>query len=317
MRDDLLILFPGALGDFICFWPVLQALREQTHGRVTVVAKPEPLTLLPRLWFDCISIDRREIADLFAEGPPASSTRVLLSGFGRTQSWTGHKTHGFERRLGAITGGEVLVHPFRDLRTREHATAYYARCAGVVPKIPAPQLEPEAVQWARGLWTAHRLGVQTLVYHPGSGSDGKNWQGIDALIRRWRELGGKSVCLLGPADHPSLAPPADIVVDREPLVRVAALLQLAPLYLGNDSGISHLAGVIGSRGVALFGPSDPVAWRPLGRHLHVLAAPAACGRCGAERFCVHRLPLDVVLSALLAAAGPPRNPVGHPPTSMP
>lgn len=303
MFDNLLVLFPGALGDFICFWPALQALRQQTRRRVAVIGKPETLALLPRRWFERLSIDRREISDLFAEDTPGPSTVALLSGFDSTHSWTGYTIAGFEQRLAAVTGGEVHVHPFRSMKDGEHATAYYARCAAVTPAAPIAELDEEAVRWARELWATHRLGPRTLAYHPGSGSIRKNWEGFDALTRRWRELGGKSICLLGPADQGLFAGPADIVVDREPLARVAALLRIAPLYLGNDSGISHLAALMRTRGLALFGPSDPVAWRPLGPRLHVLAAPAPCGHCGPERFCIHRLPPDLVLSTLFATAG--------------
>jgi ADP-heptose:LPS heptosyltransferase len=84
------------------------------------------------------------------------------------------------------------------------------------------------------------------------------------------------------------------------LAQVAALLRCAALYLGNDSGISHLAGAVGTRGVVLFGPTDPRMWAPRGGRLRVLHAPDACGLCGPEVFCTHRLRPAAVVAALEA-----------------
>ena len=45
---------------------------------------------------------------------------------------------------------------------------------------------------------------------------------------------------------------------------VAALARLAMAFVGNDSGAAHLAAAVGASGVVIFGPTDPVRWRPLG-----------------------------------------------------
>jgi heptosyltransferase-2 len=45
---------------------------------------------------------------------------------------------------------------------------------------------------------------------------------------------------------------------------VAALARQARAFVGNDSGVSHLAAAAQGRGVVIFGPTDPVQWRPLG-----------------------------------------------------
>jgi ADP-heptose:LPS heptosyltransferase len=109
------------------------------------------------------------------------------------------------------------------------------------------------------------------------------------------------VALGGPAEEArAMDLPHDVAVRGAPLDRIAAVLARAPRYLGNDSGISHLAALVGGRGVAVFGPTDPVAWRPRGDGIGVLYAPQGCRRCGAERFCVHRLSVADVLASLRA-----------------
>ncbi|HJQ83697.1 MAG TPA: glycosyltransferase family 9 protein, partial [Candidatus Binatia bacterium] len=88
----------------------------------------------------------------------------------------------------------------------------------------------------------------------------------------WRAAGGAVVTIAGPAEGGEPAPLGAPEARDWPLVDVAAVLSRAALYLGNDSGISHLAGAVGAAGVVLFGPTDPRRWRPLGGRLVPLRA---------------------------------------------
>src|SRR5205085_8201608 len=60
------------------------------------------------------------------------------------------------------------------------------------------------------------------------------------------------------------------VLENAPLLEVAHRLQECRGYLGNDSGITHLAAMLGVPTLALFGPSDPLTWRPLGPSVIVI-----------------------------------------------
>ena len=53
---------------------------------------------------------------------------------------------------------------------------------------------------------------------------------------------------------------------------LGAVLAHAGLYVGNDSGVSHLAAAWGAPALALFGPTDPAQWAPVGPHVKVLRA---------------------------------------------
>jgi ADP-heptose:LPS heptosyltransferase len=55
-----------------------------------------------------------------------------------------------------------------------------------------------------------------------------------------------------------------------PLLEVAHHLQQCRCYLGNDSGITHLAAMLGVPTVAIFGPTDPKIWRPMGPFVKVI-----------------------------------------------
>lgn len=295
----LLVLFPGALGDFVCLLPTLAALQERFNG-LTVAARPSLLELLPAE-INRFSIERREMADLFGSAAPHEGTRHLLAGFTQVLSWTGHGHAGFADRLGAASGAQVAVHPFRGMRDGEHAACYYARCAGVWARAWTLTVPADAHDWAAALLQPHAE-PNTIVIHAGSGSAAKNWRGFPALAERWRQH-GPVIWIVGPADDAAQIPRTACVVRDQPLPRIAALLQRTPLYVGNDSGVSHLAGIAGARGLALFGPSDPIVWRPLG--LHLLRGAPTCDACCDIGFCTHRLSVALthaMLRSIRAAA---------------
>lgn len=121
-------------------------------------------------------------------------------------------------------------------------------------------------------------GKPLLAVHPGSGGRSKNWRAAgfaataDALAAE-----ATVVALGGPADDEALeamlrAAKKPLVVARNhPLPLVAALLARCAAFLGNDSGLSHLAALLGTPVVALFGPTDPALWRPWGPRARVLS----------------------------------------------
>ena len=121
-----------------------------------------------------------------------------------------------------------------------------------------------------------------VAFHPGSGSEQKNWP-----IENWLELGnrllanfsGSLIAISGEADEPRMRRLASIC--QNPRVRLAKNLLLTDLaallantiFLGHDSGISHLAAAAGARCILLFGPTDPAVWAPLSDKVRILRAP--------------------------------------------
>ena len=84
-----------------------------------------------------------------------------------------------------------------------------------------------------------------IVIHPGSGSPKKNWPFFDELIGR--------------------LPESRRLPEGLSLVELAGYLRTVRAFVGNDSGITHLAAFLGCPTVALFGPTDPRNWGPIGR----------------------------------------------------
>jgi ADP-heptose:LPS heptosyltransferase len=89
------------------------------------------------------------------------------------------------------------------------------------------------------------------------------------------------------------------------LPELASLMEGCRFFIGNDSGITHMAAALGVPTVALFGPTDPKVWAPRGEHVTVVAPEIPCSPCSREQFfecqlndCVKGIKLSEVLESL-------------------
>lgn len=146
-----------------------------------------------------------------------------------------------------------------------------------------PYIEPLPKETAAaGEWLAER-GLdrcRPVFLHAGSGGKKKIWPLARwwALISRLRKICDLPVILAsGPADaclenfmQEAQARLAVHAAEALSLTRLAALLAKSRMYIGNDSGVSHLAASLGTPTVAIFGPTLPEVWAPQGLHVQVI-----------------------------------------------
>jgi heptosyltransferase III len=327
----ILIWHQGALGDLLLAGPALAALsRHYAGARITAFGHPERWGLL------ALSLPLDEIWDsgearwvhLFSEGDVPLPVRERLAGFQLALIFSPHPQAILQDRLRLAgipaihwlpsfpeTEGEAVA----DLQARHLADLglHYAPSPFRLKMGPDPEAElPELP--GPGPWMA---------VAPGSGSLRKNWPLAHyyevSRALSW-QYGLRVVWLAGPAEEellPYLGPLAkaqgQILLANRPLARVARVLSHCRLYIGNDSGLTHLAAAVaGPEVLALFAPTDPRVWAPLGPRVRTLWAP--CPEApetldgtisSPETRCLKSLSPETVLAAA-AQVLPPPNEVG-------
>jgi heptosyltransferase-3 len=251
-----LLIRPGAIGDFLLSLPAMECLRAE-YTEVWAASRNVPLARFADR-ARSIAAAGLDLVGLAGVEPPA---RLLeeLRGFDSIVSWYGTNRPEFREAVAGLPFHFFQAVPERGLGL--HAADFYLRQAsGVTSSSPAaiPRL---ACPRGEGGFAA---------IHPFSGSLKKNWplehyQELSRLLAR--RLPVKWIVERGTRDLEGvdLAPPVD------DLYELACWLARSRFYVGNDSGITHLAAAAGTRVLALFGPTDPAVWAPRGSDVRVIS----------------------------------------------
>jgi heptosyltransferase-3 len=306
MRTVLLVR-AGALGDLLLLRPAIAGLK-QAGASVALMAPAHSGAALrgtgPSEVDALIAWDRVDLAQLLSDTKPLSPPlRRELGVFDLAVVYT--RNQALIRNLATVVPSVIPWDP-----TPPPGAFHASRCfaepllrLGVdVPPDPPPVVPSDAERREADA-IASRLPARFVALHPGSGSPSKNWPATRFRALADRLTGDQGWLLVeGPADQAAAdALREGAVAAKELPPRVlGALLSRSGLYVGNDSGVSHLASAYGAPVVALFGPTDPAVWRPLGRRVHALRS--ATGR-------LESLGVDEVEAACRALrsgeAGPP------------
>lgn len=212
-------------------------------------AQPEeiwvPAALLPLIRFThkvrAISSTGLDLLELGTD-----TARPLLAAFDRIDSWYGASRSEFREAVRDLPFVFHTAVPDGSC----HATDFYARQLGA-PDCLIPRI------------AATRRPSGFIACHPFSGSPRKNWP-----LARFLAL--RSHLPIRFCHGRKQTPPDAESVHLADLGDLAAWLSTADAYLGNDSGITHLAAALGVPAIALFGPTDPAVWAPRGEHVTVL-----------------------------------------------
>ena len=284
----VLLLRFGGLGDLLAVLPSISYLRKTMPDReLTLVCREE----YGGLFQDAGFVDRlvpaggRRAAALFGGLSGADpETRRWAGGFSLAVAWM-QKPPGpsLEEALRSMGVPEVRVIALPALLAVPVSRFFFDATVSIIPGagVNAPGFDEcarlpvseRAVASARGPFA---------VVHPGSGGESKRWPLANFLeiVRRLADRGMPGVLVTGEAEEePSFSgpleegglPPGWTWLSRPALSGLAGLLAEASFYLGNDSGVTHLAAACGAKVLALFREDLAPAWRPFGR-VRVLAA---------------------------------------------
>jgi ADP-heptose:LPS heptosyltransferase len=266
---ELLVIHPGALGDVLQAVPALSALRERNRLSFACQMRIGRLLAGTGLVDQVLDFDTLGLETLFAGEEVSPETRSRLASFDRAVSWFGSREALFARRLRSVVPDVLVAPPVPESGPPPTVWEYLVSTLGpwgiTVPSGLAPLALPEA--WREGARRElSRLGRQNgrplLFVHPGP-------ERLDLIVRRVaRESGCQTLIHQGPADRDAaerltrrLDFPALHLIEPE-LHLLAGVIQEASVYLGGDSGVSHLAAAVGAPAVILFPPATRERWAP-------------------------------------------------------
>lgn len=318
-RRKVLVIHPAALGDVLLARPALQALRRRFVNHEVAFLGGRAVGMLLH---DCGEVNRvfpvesAYLGELFAGSEYLSQPiRGWLEQADVAVGWLADREGIVTRTLRGIGVQSIRFQPVLSaLYQLEHQADRYCEALGLEgAELPLSQrltlqsgIRKQGWQILQTLKA--RRDTPLVVVHAGSGSARKcieSWrlaQVINWLIR----FGAAPLLLEGPADQMSVAEVLSLLPSTVPVVRgeslsvVAGVVSHAALYIGQDSGITHLAAALGIPTVACFGPTDPRRWAPRGSHITVLTGlRCACLSwrdveiCG-ERACLHISPERII-----------------------
>lgn len=243
-----LIIRPGGIGDCILSLPAIEWLRCD-YTEVWVPTAVVPLVRYTEA--RPIASTGIDLLGLPGIEPPAELMAKLRS-FDSIISWYGANREEFRRCVAALGLPFEFLEALPHAGAKVHAADFFLRQVGgeghAVPRIECGRGESG----------------NFAVIHPYSGSARKNWP-----IERFRELAERL-----PLPVHWCAGPEEKLEDAvrfDNLYDLASWLAPARIYIGNDSGITHLAAAAGVSVVAVFGPTDPAVWAPRGELVRVVS----------------------------------------------
>jgi len=313
-ENQLLIIHQGALGDVVVTFPILKALR----------------TAIPRIDGICRASFGRLAVDLgvLDTSYPLESARFASLYTERidpevvTLMSTYHNILLFsfseflERSVKRINGPRVLrVLPWPAMSPKKHVTEFLAlqvRNCDLLGKEDRRRFSRALFHLKSGATGKRRSSARAII-SPGAGSVKKRWplERFMMVAAELKKRGLQPSILLGPAEvdleavlqQGSQSRPQ--VVKTRTFQELITLLESAVIYIGNDSGVSHLAAFLGVPTLVIFGPSDPDRWRPFGNHVRIVKAASPCNPCFdtdrpdcPERNCLEEINPDRIVEAL-------------------
>lgn len=319
MVRSCVIIHPGALGDVLLAVPAIKRLRGRFPRHESLLLANDAAG---RLLHDVQLVD----AWLALEGQVGSEL------FNDSASVLGGLKRWLERCDFAVAwmrdpGGKLaaMLHNYgvREARIQSpFCVALKARHQSdrFLETLDEPIVDPPSEEGVgvprslvdRGRSCLEDIGITTdrplALVHPGSGSSHKcvSSRVLASAIEHLRQEGMAPLLIEGPADAEAVAGLVKHMAVRVAVLRrfnlslLAGVIAQAAFFLGHDSGVTHLAGLLGVPTVALFGPTDPERWAPRGPQVTVLqGATCRCESWEAVRACTEKPCLAVAVEQLI------------------
>ena len=275
---NILAMRKGAIGDSLLTFPVLAALRAQyANSRITFVGHPAVLPLA-KAWGiaeEAFNYEDRQWDEVFSsDGIHSSALRGMFQQTDLAICWVQDRAGLVKPNLLKAGVKEVIIGPWcASEKDTKHMVESLADPLGLAPLGTTFVMPPGG--WSAGFCPYN----PAIAIHPGSSAADRRWpaSSFAAVINHFLRLHYPVLLLVGPFETEVLkevrkrlsSPPQPgllSVLQNAPLLEVARHLQQCRFYLGNDSGIGHLAGMLGIPTLILFGPTSFIAMPPQVMH---------------------------------------------------
>jgi heptosyltransferase-3 len=322
--ERILLIRTGGLGDTLLMWPALAAVRRRfPKARIDLMGHRERCQLLavPRGADLALDVEGSGLHVLFEiSAAPPEGVCARFAAYDAIVAFAAPGDYALAENLSACGVEEVHAFlPFPSAGEKIHVAEHAKRSLiGVDLAEPGedPRLDVSAKEREDGAQALVSLDLwkkKLALLAPGSGSANKNWAPgkFAELAAELTKKGFTPLLLQGPADSSAVTAVLDcagaeglpVLVDESPAT-LKGVLAHAQLFVGNDAGPTHLAALMGVPTVAIFGPSDPVRWSPVGPRVNLIRSGVECSPCTADemRACKERICLDAIaVSAVLEA----------------
>jgi heptosyltransferase-2 len=282
----ILVLRGGALGDLIVTLPALALLRGRwPQAQIELVGNVRAAEIgRSRGLLNTVhSQHERRWSELFGAGPLTETFHGWLSEFDLVVNYWPDSDGELARRF-PVHAGQEFISASAMPQTAPAAAHYCAplRRLGLEPGELCYRLLASRHAPAKDVSMAEASAA--IAVHPGSGSPRKNWPAANWL-ELFQELPTPVSIIVGEAEsekwihgaaaavasnEAAMGTPLRRLLVQRPLEEVIAELSRCRLFVGHDSGISHLAAGCGTPCVLLFGPTDPAIWAPPAANVRVL-----------------------------------------------
>ena len=287
-KHRLLIIHHGALGDVITTFPAILRLR-RSFGSIDALVRgglgklAAELKVIDR-WF---ALEAAAFASLYA-GSVDPAVKSLLCAYDSIVLFSFSRE--LQETINKITEKKIhLIPPRPDVDQNIHVTSHIAANLAKRGLIDDTDNYLDALFFSK-IFSGRRdkrYDAAKVYLHPGSGSRKKNWEAVNFIETAaiLMSNGYTPEFILGPAEHfikESLQAQGDDKIKIrifDDLLELALGLKKAGGFIGNDSGISHLAAFLGIPTVTVFGPSDPQRWKPVGRFVKTVRPSLDCSPC--------------------------------------
>ncbi|MGR3218779.1 MAG: glycosyltransferase family 9 protein [Candidatus Anammoxibacter sp.] len=337
---------PCAIGDFVLTLPAIRTLRNRfPDAYIEVLGNLSTILLADnRFYADKITgFDRQDISFLFANEPefPLSLIDYICT-FDLVIAYLNDEDNVFNRNIKNVGVKNIIIYdplpedyrlaykpsaPLRLVTDKTHIIDHLLKpviSLGInecdIVRTSDIYISEDDKTFASDFLRKSGFSDkdETIVaIHPGSGCKNKNWpkpnfvEVAKCLTERHKI---RLLIIAGPADEEAVAVFRDhinrnsiSVIENAPLPSLAAVLERVDCFLGNDSGISHIASAVGVSSLLLFGPTDPDIWGPKGENVQIVRSEHSCSPCNAgkmrncgEQQCLEGIEVKEVVDKLSA-----------------